>query len=351
MGSSKWFWFSPQEAEKQRTCHVAFRVELAQILANATILHIRKRECQADQQTLHILAEHPSSDDLGSDCVEKQQYFEAELESILDHLVYKYQETPLSTLEGFYSPGDAQDVANYGQELIDWTSDIRKHLIQLKAETTRMLRDKTRDSEMPNGSSLSGFPSYEHRLKKIYHSVVKFEYWLKIKDKPALLSLSKPQQDLESPPSPSAAIPDTGRISCPSKPNDSAALTERLEKIRNTLTTFRTSRPEFSSNLSQIHQKIELHQSPLSFHSIYQAVNDITSERLPGLLSAAKSGYEQVLADNEKAFHIHLGQKLHASLGLIQIVLNVTNAAVHEEGEIALNVTNAAVPEEGEIAE
>lgn len=44
-----------------------------------------------------------------------------------------------------------------------------------------------------------------------------------------------------------------------------------------------------------------------------------------------------MLADNEKAFHIHLGQKLHSSLGLIQIVLNVTNAAlmpVPEEGEI-----------------
>jgi len=41
-----------------------------------------------------------------------------------------------------------------------------------------------------------------------------------------------------------------------------------------------------------------------------------------------------MLADNEKAFHTHLGQKLHASLGLIQIVLNVTNAALPEEGEI-----------------
>lgn len=143
--------------------------------------------------------------------------------------MYKYQETPLSTLEGFYSPGDAEDVAKYGQELIDWTSDIRKHLIRLKADTTKMLWDKQKDSNA-NGSSLSAFPSYEHRLKKVFHSVVKLEYWLKRKDKPALLSFSEPQHDLESPPSPSAVIPDSGRVSCP-KPNESAALTERLEKV------------------------------------------------------------------------------------------------------------------------
>lgn len=142
----------------------------------------------------------------------------------MDHLVCEYEETPLSTLECFYSPGDAEDVANYGQELIDWTSNIRKDLILLKAETSKMLRDK--DSEI---LLLPDFSSYEQRLKKIYRSVVKFEYWLKIKHKPAFLPSSKPQQDLVSP-SPSAIIPDTGRISRP-KLNDGATLTERLDKV------------------------------------------------------------------------------------------------------------------------
>lgn len=154
-----------------------------------------------------------------------------ELESILDHLVCKYQETPLSVLECFYYPGDAEDVANYGQALMDWTSDIRKHLIQLKAETTKMLRDKEKESEIPKDWLLSEILTYEQRLKNVYHSVVKFENWLKIKYKPAPLPLSNPQQDMV-PSSPSAvqATPDTGSISR-SKPNDGVALTERLDKV------------------------------------------------------------------------------------------------------------------------
>jgi hypothetical protein len=79
--------------------------------------------------------------------------------------------------------------------------------------------------------------------------------------------------------------------------------------------------------------------SPLSSNTIYQAVNSITSECLPPLLSTAKSGYQQVLIDNEKAFHVYLGEKLHATMGLIQIVLGVTNAAL------------MSVPEDGEIIE
>ena len=150
-----------------------------------------------------------------------------ELKSILDDLVCKYQETPLSILECFYFPGDAEEVENYGQALMDWTSDIRKHLIQLKAETTKMLRDKEKDSEIPKDWLLSEFLTYEQRLKHIYHSVVKFEYWLKIKYKPA-------RQDLvlsESSSSAVQVIPDhTGRIPCP-KPNDGVALTERLDKV------------------------------------------------------------------------------------------------------------------------
>lgn len=74
-------------------------------------------------------------------------------------------------------------------------------------------------------------------------------------------------------------------------------------------------------------------------NTIYQTVDDITSEYLPRLLSTAKSGYQQVLTNNEKAFHVYLGQKLHATMGLIQIVLGVTNAAL------------MSVPEEGEIIE
>ena len=155
-----------------------------------------------------------------------------ELESILDTLVCKYQETPLSILECFYLPGDAEDVANYGQALIDWTSDIRKHLIQLKAETAKMLRDKEKEKEsgIPKDQLLSDFLTYEQRLKNIYHSVVKFEYRLKIRYKPAPLPLSNLRQDLV-PSSPSGqAIPDTRRISRP-KPNDGVPLTERLDKV------------------------------------------------------------------------------------------------------------------------
>jgi hypothetical protein len=92
-----------------------------------------------------------------------------------------------------------------------------------------MLRDREKDSEIAKDFMLPDFSSYEQRLKKIYRSVVKFEYWLKIKYKPASLPTSKPQQDLVSP-SPSVIIPDTGRISRP-KPNDGAALTERLDKV------------------------------------------------------------------------------------------------------------------------
>lgn len=94
-----------------------------------------------------------------------------------------------------------------------------------------MLRDK--EKEIPKDSLLSDFLSYEQRLKKIYRSVVKLESWLKIKYKPALLlPLSKPhdQQDLVSPPSPSAVRSDTGRVSR-SKSHDGAALTERLDKV------------------------------------------------------------------------------------------------------------------------
>ena len=114
---------------------------------------------------------------------------------------------------------------------MDWTSDIRKHLIQLKAETARMLRNKEKESEIPKDWLLSEFLTYEQRLKNIYHSVVKFENWLEIKYKPAPLPLSNPRQDL-IPSSPSAVqvIPDTGRISRP-KPNDSVSLTERLDKV------------------------------------------------------------------------------------------------------------------------
>jgi hypothetical protein len=110
---------------------------------------------------------------------------------------------------------------------MDWTSDIRKHLIQLKTETTKILRDKEKDSEIPKDWLLSEFLTYEQRLKNIYHSVVKFEYWLKIKYKPAAA-----RQDLVlSSPSAVQVIPDTGRISCP-KPNDGdVALTERLDKV------------------------------------------------------------------------------------------------------------------------
>ena len=155
----------------------------------------------------------------------------SELNSVLDDLVCKYQETPLSTLECFYFPGDAEDVTNYGQALMDWTSDIRKHLIQLKAETTRMLRDKEKESEIPKDWLLSEFLTYEQRLKNIYHSVVKFENWLKIKYKPAPLPLSNPQQDMvSSSPSAVQVIADTGRISRP-KPNDGVTLTERLDKV------------------------------------------------------------------------------------------------------------------------
>ena len=154
-----------------------------------------------------------------------------ELKSILDDLVCKYQETPLSTLECFYFPGDAEDVKDYGQALMHWTEDIRKHLIQLNKETTRMLRDKERESEISKDWLLSEILTYEHRLKSIYHSVVKFEYWLKIKYKPAPLTLLNPRQDLvPSSPSLNQVIPDTGRISCP-KLNDGVALTERLDKV------------------------------------------------------------------------------------------------------------------------
>ena len=160
----------------------------------------------------------------------------SDLQSILDHLVSKYQETPLSTIECFYVPGDAKDVANYGQELIDWISDIRKDLIQLKAETTKMLRDKEKDSEIPRNSLLSDFLLYENRLKNVYHSVVKFECCLEIKYKPArpLLPLSNSRQVLvpqPQPRSPSATVlPETGRILRP-KPNASAVLTERLDRV------------------------------------------------------------------------------------------------------------------------
>ena len=80
--------------------------------------------------------------------------------------------------------------------------------------------------------------------------------------------------------------------------------------------------------------------SSQSSNTIYQAINSITSERLSRLLSTAKSDYQQVLADNEQAFHVYLEQKLNASFGLIQIVLGVTNAALL-----------MSVPEEGELIE
>lgn len=152
------------------------------------------------------------------------------MQSILDHLVCQYQETSLSALEGFYFPGDAEDVANYGQELIDWVSDIRKHLIQLKAETTKMLRDTENDSEILKESLLPDFLSYEQRLKSIYHSVVKFEQWLKIKPKSVLLPLSNPRQALVPPPSHLKILPDSGRNSHP-EVNDSTALTKRLDNV------------------------------------------------------------------------------------------------------------------------
>ena len=239
-----------------RTTHAHTVVILFRILANAAALHIRIRQYQADQETHQTLATYPVPDDLAIEYAEKRQFFEVctfirtfnpvsyckfnfqiryskkgELESIMDNLVCKYQETPLSVLECFYFPGDAEDVANYGQALIDWTSDIRKHLIQLKAETAKILRDKEKDSQIPKDRLLSDFLTYEQRLKNIYHSVVKFEHCLKIKYKPAPLPLSNPRQDLV-PSSPSAAqvIPDTGRISRP-KPNDGIALTERLDKV------------------------------------------------------------------------------------------------------------------------
>lgn len=204
-------------------------------------MHIRVRQYQADQETHQALADYPVPDSLAIEYAEKQQHFEVctfirtfnpdlkspnllfkkgELESILDNLVCKYHETPLSILECFYFPGDAEDVANYGQALIDWTSDIRKHLIQLKAETTKMLRDKEKDSEIPKDRLLSDFLTYEQRLKNIYHSVVKFECWLKIKYKPVPLPLSNSRQEFV-PSSPSARP----------KPNDGVALTERLDKV------------------------------------------------------------------------------------------------------------------------
>lgn len=77
--------------------------------------------------------------------------------------------------------------------------------------------------------------------------------------------------------------------------------------------------------------------SSQSSHAIYQAVNSISSECLSRLLATAKSEYQQVLADNEQAFHVYLERKLNASFGLIQVVLGVTNAALISE------------PEEGEI--
>jgi hypothetical protein len=81
--------------------------------------------------------------------------------------------------------------------------------------------------------------------------------------------------------------------------------------------------------------------SSQSSNSIYQAVNSITSECLARLLSTAKSECQQVLADNEQAFHVYLEQKLNGSYGLIQAVLGVANAAL----------VSQAVPEEGELIE
>jgi hypothetical protein len=79
--------------------------------------------------------------------------------------------------------------------------------------------------------------------------------------------------------------------------------------------------------------------SSQSSNTIYQAVNSITSECLTRLLSTTKSECQQVLADNEKAFHVYLEQKLNTTYGLIQAVLGVTNAAL------------MSVPEEGELIE
>ena len=115
-------------------------------------------------------------------------------------------------MESFYFPGDAEDVENYGQALMDWTSDIRKHLIQLKAETAKMLRDKEKESEIPKDWLQSEFLTYEQRLKNIYLSLIKFESSLKIKYKPA------------------PVIPDAKRISGPT-PIDGVSLTERLDKV------------------------------------------------------------------------------------------------------------------------
>ncbi|KAF8812525.1 hypothetical protein BYT27DRAFT_7252046 [Phlegmacium glaucopus] len=314
--------------------HVKFHLELAEILASAAALRIRIGECEAVQQTHKTLAEYPIPDGLNVDYADKQQHFERELQSTLDHLVCKYQETSLSTLECFYPPGDAEDVANYGQELIDWISDMRKHLIQLKVETAKILRDKENTSEI--SSPLPDFLSYEQRLKNIYHSVVKFEQLLKIKSKPALLPLSNPPEAWVPPPSLSQILPETRRNSNPIP--HGVALTERLDRIRNTLTTFQTSRPEFSLSLFQIHQKY--HLPPLSSqisNAISHAVSGITSESLPPLLSTAKARCQDVLTHNEQAFHVLLGQKLHASFGLIQVVLGATNTALTsmcEDGEI-----------------
>jgi hypothetical protein len=58
---------------------------------------------------------------------------------------------------------------------------------------------------------------------------------------------------------------------------------------------------------------------------------------LPSLLSTAKSGYQQVLTENENAFDAYLTEKMQASMRLVHDVLGVTNAAlmaVREEGEI-----------------
>lgn len=77
--------------------------------------------------------------------------------------------------------------------------------------------------------------------------------------------------------------------------------------------------------------------SPYS-NNIFQAVDSIISKCLPHLLSTAKSEYQQVLADNEQAFHDYSDQKLNSSWGLIQVVLG-TNAALTSE------------PEEGELIE
>jgi hypothetical protein len=98
-------------------------------------------------------------------------------------------------------------------------------------ETAKLLQEKEKNSEILKDSLLSDFLPYEERLKKIYRSVVKFEYWLKIKYKP---------------PPPSTVVPDT-RISS-HKPNDSAPLTERLDKVIQILSSSTsTCFPEISS--------------------------------------------------------------------------------------------------------